>query len=294
MQFDHRVVVHEIIQALRSHQKAGDNLARMQGLPLTVDNPALDQANHFVREHLAVDAEVVFVAEEFQHGIGDAADSHLQGRTVFDQTRAVLGDPVLPFRDFTHAVLGQRVGDGHHVRQLGDMDEAVAEGAGHAVVDFRDDDPGGFCGGLGDAHLDAEAAEPMGIGRTYMDQRHVERENAAPEKARNFGQEAGSEIRPAFVDGRAHVGADEQRVDADESLHPGGDVVRVSQGEQMGDLDGPGERRGALDECGQQGPGHGTIAGHEDPHAGLDRLHRLLGRGDAGTVELQRRSHRLT
>ncbi len=51
-------------------------------------------------------------------------------------------------------------------------------------------------------------------------------------------------------------------------------------------LDGCGELRRPFHEGGQQNLGHGTVAGHEHAHAGLDRRHRLVRRGDPALVDL--------
>jgi len=47
-----------------------------------------------------------------------------------------------------------------------------------------------------------------------LNQRHLGRQNAVAEQARNFGEEARREIGAAFVYGLAHVRADKERVHA--------------------------------------------------------------------------------
>ena len=53
----------------------------------------LDEIDDAVGEHLGVDAEVAFMVEPREHGVGDTSDSHLEGGTVLDEAglRGLLG-----------------------------------------------------------------------------------------------------------------------------------------------------------------------------------------------------------
>ena len=62
--------------AVPKHE-AGDHLVRVNAFLLAVDDPGFDQLHHAVGEHLGVDAEVLVVAQQAEHGLGDAADAGL-------------------------------------------------------------------------------------------------------------------------------------------------------------------------------------------------------------------------
>ena len=49
------------------------------------------------------------------------------------------------------------------------MDERIAQGARHLLVDFRDDDFGGLGRAFGQADFDAEAAKSMFVRRRNVD-----------------------------------------------------------------------------------------------------------------------------
>ncbi len=154
-----------------------------------------------------MNAEVPPVAEEGQHGVGDAADAHLQRGAVLDQAGAELGDPVLLFAAVALVEFERGIGDRDDVGQPGHVDEAVAEGARHAVVDLGDDHPGRFGGGLGQADLDAQAAKAVLVRRAEMNQGRVEGKDAMAKQARHLGQETRRVVCTALVDGPAHIGA---------------------------------------------------------------------------------------
>jgi hypothetical protein len=71
-------------------------------VPLTND-VTLDQRDQPVGEHLAVHAELVLVAEAFEHRVGDRTDAHLQRGAVLDERGHVLPDLL-----FDLTVLGGR------------------------------------------------------------------------------------------------------------------------------------------------------------------------------------------
>ena len=54
----------------------------MKGLAAAVDDAAAHQFHDAVGEHLAMDAEVFFVGEGLQDGVGDCTDAQLEGGAV--------------------------------------------------------------------------------------------------------------------------------------------------------------------------------------------------------------------
>ena len=64
----------------------------MEGLAAAVDDTAAHQFHYAIGEHLAMDAEVFFVGEGLQDGVGDGADAQLQGGAVGHKRGTMLSD----------------------------------------------------------------------------------------------------------------------------------------------------------------------------------------------------------
>ncbi len=125
--------------------------------------------------------------EKFGHGLGDAADAALDGAAVFDQPAEIAPDAAEDVagrggfdRDYGF------VKRNHRVEGI-DVDEAVAERAGHAAVDLGDDAACVGGGGLDDIDGDAKAAEAVDIGRRNRDQGDIEGNAAAFKLAGDIG-----------------------------------------------------------------------------------------------------------
>jgi hypothetical protein len=73
-------------------QKVATARSVMKFLHLLVIIPGLDQGNEGIGDHVGVDAQVVFVVEILEQGIGHVAIADLQGAAVVDQFLDVLGD----------------------------------------------------------------------------------------------------------------------------------------------------------------------------------------------------------
>ncbi len=67
---EERVVVDVVVQPPGAHAEAGDDLAPVDGLLGSGDDPGLDQVDDGVGEHLGVDAQVLLVLEELDHRRG--------------------------------------------------------------------------------------------------------------------------------------------------------------------------------------------------------------------------------
>src|SRR5690606_36996064 len=175
VQFDHRIIVHKIVKALRAEHKSGDNLAGMQGFRFVVDDSTLNQIDHAVGEHFAVNAEIASVTEIAKHRVGNAADTHLKGASIVNQVGDVAGDPLLQQRRFSEANFRQGIIDLDEIGNFGEVNETVAERARHLRVHFGDHDAGDFGSGFGHADFDAKRAKAMFIGRRDVNQRHIYR-----------------------------------------------------------------------------------------------------------------------
>ena len=83
-EFDHRVLVDEVVEPLRTEAERRDHLAPLPLLVHAGDHTALDEIDRAVREEFGVDAEVSMVAQERQDRVGHGTDAGLQGGAVGD------------------------------------------------------------------------------------------------------------------------------------------------------------------------------------------------------------------
>ena len=86
-----------------------------------------------------MDTQVVLLLQEQQHGVGNGTDAQLKRIAVPHQAGDVLADGPLHVADLG----GRQLDDGgvglHQAADLGDVQEAVAQGAGHILIDLGDD-----------------------------------------------------------------------------------------------------------------------------------------------------------
>ena len=109
--------------------------------------------------------EIFTVAQQGKHSVGDSTDAGLQHRAIVDQAGDVARDGVVQVgqnRPLQCAEGPRGFDDGI---EFGDVDEAVSVGAGHLVVNLRDDVAGNFSRRNRCVDPDAETAKAMGIGR---------------------------------------------------------------------------------------------------------------------------------
>ena len=197
-------------------QKLADDLAAVERLALAGDDAGLDQVDDGVGEHLGVDAQVLLVLEELEHGLGDAADAELDRRAVLDQGGDVLADlPGVVVRLAADAPrsAARRPARGRRCRGR-EMQESPMRPR-HLRVDLGDDQRGVLGGALDDVDRDAEAAHAVLVGRGDLDQRHVQRQLAGGEQPRDVRQEDRRVVAQPFLDDVADVFGDEEAVDAE-------------------------------------------------------------------------------
>ena len=223
---DHRVVVDEVIQALRAHEERGDELASIALLAGAGDRAGLHEIHDRVAEHLGVDPEVAPVAELERRGSRDGADPELEGGAVGNELGDKRADAPLDHADRRLMELIRRLVGLHREVDLVDMDEAVAEGPRHRPVELDDDRPGGSDRGMHRLDRCPERAEAVLVRRRGIDEGHIERKRAGPKEARNIRQEHGHVVRSAVVHRHSCVWPDEQGAVAERSKQrraPGGD-----------------------------------------------------------------------
>ena len=277
VEFEDRVVVDEIEDTLRAKNESDDDFARLEVLALAGDHAGFDQGNHAVGDQFAMDAEVLAVDEQGQNGVGNAADAGLEHGAVFDQAGHVAGDGDVHLGDLGLLHRAERTRRFDDRVDFADVDEAVAIGARHLIVDLSDDVAGLLGGGEGRIDADSEAAEAVRVGRRDLDERDVERHGAAYEELFDFAEVDRGVVGAAIVDGIAHVAADENGVVAEMSGHFGSDVRRRPHGHHVDDFD-VFDVRAALHERFDQSLRFGTTGLDVDAHSGLDAAQGFLGR----------------
>ncbi len=213
-----RVVVDEVVDALRTHQERRDHLALVDILGFAVDYAALHQRKHAVGEHLGMDAEVLVAAQLRQHGIGNGADAHLQRRAVLDQGCAVLADGRLGLVRLGEVRLHQRSVVLHEIVDLRRVDHGLSEGAGNVLVHHGEHVIGGLHGGQRRVYRGAERYEAVFVGRRYLNHRHVAGNRAAAVQALRLAQENRNVVGVAALRHFADVAAHEERVELEHAF----------------------------------------------------------------------------
>jgi len=74
-----RVVVDKIIEFARPHEKGRNEFPRIDRFFPVSDNTCLCQRHDTVREHLAVNTQVFLIFQEQENGVGNSANSQLEG-----------------------------------------------------------------------------------------------------------------------------------------------------------------------------------------------------------------------
>lgn len=86
---DKRVVVDKVVETASAAAERGNDPPLIFLLLGVGNDPALDQGQDSVREHLRMDTQVPVRGQAGEHRVRDGADAHLQGGPVGDQ---VLGN----------------------------------------------------------------------------------------------------------------------------------------------------------------------------------------------------------
>jgi hypothetical protein len=128
------------------------------------DDPAGDEVEHAVREHLRVDPEVLVPTQHRESRVGDGADAHLQRGPVLDERGHVAPDGALDVGEYRWLVLRQRLLLLHGVVYLVHRDEPIPVRARHLGVDLGYHHAGGADGGLAGGHRDPSEQKPCRSG----------------------------------------------------------------------------------------------------------------------------------
>src|ERR1700690_4241835 len=231
------VVVDELEKPAGSEDEGRDHLVRVDGLALVVHHAKLDQVDQLIGDHLAVNAQVLVVAQRQQHRFGNPSDAGLKHGDVGDDPGNVGRYGVMDGRDPALLVLGQGVRGLDDGLRLADVNERVAESAGRLIVDFDDEVAGAVWAGEGDVNAGAQAHVAVVVGRGALDQRDVDGDDAGLEQALDFVEEDGDVIGAALLDGAAEVGADEHGAGTENALILREGIVGRAHGRHMEDFD---------------------------------------------------------
>ncbi len=259
------IVVHEVVEAPRTHRPAGRDGTRY--------NTRGDEVDDRLADHVGVNRQVPPVGQVGEHLVRYPAQTDLKGGSIFDESRDVPGDLLSHFA----GGLVQVLHDGRlHRNEAGNpinRDPAVARGARHGGIDLSDHGARRQRGGHGHVYRYTEAAGAVGIRGGDLHHRNVEREPPVLEQARNVG-EGEREIlhHPSRAEEVALVGPDVE------------DAVAISRMPQITGAHPVDEemhqhhpRAPQLLQGTHQGPGSRARAADEDPVAGSHHGHGFIG-----------------
>ena len=174
----HGVVVDEVVEPARPHNKRGDDPLRMQALAAAGDHARLDKIDDAFREHLGVDPQISVIEKLLQHRVRNGSDAQLQRGAVIDQRDHLRGDALMDFGNRCAVHFNDRAVCLDMGIDDAPVDEGLTEAAGHLLVDLRNHVGCGGRGGLGDVHGNAEGAEAVRVWWRHMDQGDIQREDA--------------------------------------------------------------------------------------------------------------------
>ncbi|MGC9976112.1 MAG: hypothetical protein ABSC57_05275, partial [Syntrophales bacterium] len=95
MELEDRVVVDEVEKLAGSEYEGRDHFVGVNALALVVDHAQLDQLDQFIGDHLAVNAQVLVVAQGQQHRFRNPADAGLDHRAIGNEPGHVRRDGVV-------------------------------------------------------------------------------------------------------------------------------------------------------------------------------------------------------
>ena len=167
------IVVDEVVHFLGAHQECGNDLAFVEFFVHVVDDTFFEQREHAIGEHFGMDTQVFVVSELGKHGIGDCADTHLQGGSVFDKRGAIASDGYILFREGGLMGLNKRGVVLAEDVYVGQFDDGVAPCPRHARVDDTDDNFRILHGGKGGIHGGSHGHITVFVRRADLNHGHV-------------------------------------------------------------------------------------------------------------------------
>jgi len=183
---DKWIVVHEVVELLGAVQEGRDETVGIELLELIVHGTRLNEWENTVREQLGVNTEVDMVRKRSKHGIGDVADTHLEGRAIRNEARNVLTDLELDVSDGLRCDLVHgEVAVNNRIAGV-DVNHTITVGA----RDLRVDDSNNVLGGLncskGAVNGETKRAVTVGVRGRDLNEGEVERDATTAEERRNL------------------------------------------------------------------------------------------------------------
>src|SRR5262245_53377172 len=170
-----RIVVYQVVEPPRPQAVAGDDTIAMTGFTATGHYARLDQVHNSIGYDVAMDAEIAPIPEITQRLIWDAAQSYLQSRAVVDDRGNIARDALRNLADLWMKILRDRDIDLHQRIEAVEMDEALAVGARHRWIDFRDNHARDTQDRGCEVHRHPEADKAPSVRRGNLKQCHVDR-----------------------------------------------------------------------------------------------------------------------
>jgi hypothetical protein len=171
-----------------------------------------------------------------QHGVGDAANPHLDGGAVGDQGGHVLADGLLHLAGRLGRQLEERSVDGDQAIDPRHRDAGVAVGARHVGIHLGQHQLGALDGGPHHVDRHPQADEAVRVGRADLDEGHVDAHPPAADERRDLRQEHRQEVGPSVLHRLAHVRSDEEGGVPEARRELGAHVGGRPQGQEMHDL----------------------------------------------------------
>ena len=156
--------------------------------------------------------EILLFREMLEDGVRYHPDPRLNRRSVVDQLRDIMPDPVGHFIRLRRRPGEQRDITLDYIIDLLEMDETIPQRARHALVDLGYDQLGVLGPRLDHVDRYTERAESVVVGRRHLYQRHVDLEPSRMKQLRELGKEDRRVFGPSLVHRVPYVLPDEERV----------------------------------------------------------------------------------
>ena len=181
-----------------------------------------------------MDAQVLLVFQEEQHGVRNGADAQLQGVPVLDQLGAVAPNGLFHRADLRRRKLDNGLGVFHEIGNLLHRNQLPVS-KGHLLVHLSDD---GLCrhdGFIPVVHGDAQRHHAVLIRRGHGNKGHINGQSGM-EQLGNLVEKAGGKVAPSAVNGVPGARAGKAGIMPEVRLHARQAVLALAHGHHVHDL----------------------------------------------------------
>ena len=204
------VVVHIIVQALRTQCQRSYGFAGEHFFKPVVNHPALDQRYYAVGHGFGMQSQILVRSQSGKYGIGDAADPDLQRRAVGNLFGDITSYFLLLFIGNGYRQRNQRFVYFHTCVDPGNMNQRIAIRERHLLIDLGYDHPRTFDCRNSQIGRDTITAIPLFVGGRDIQEGNVERHKSIPEERGYFAQETRNALPFASSDSVAHTVGNEE------------------------------------------------------------------------------------